>query len=438
MQHFKSLSVLMITASLFLFPLTSLAHLTVDCNDSFVTPHPTQLIIDVLPTGVDDTQNIQCALDEAAKKGIPIVRLGKGDFAISNIFIKNFKGSFQGTTRADTRLAILDNSIDCSAINSDGRLSAAIKFDGGEPKLKFMTISSDRPCMLTTTIRAIVHFTGENAFEPGCKNDVIFAQVDRVDMLGPGRRSDLLQAAIHASPEGMYKSGSCKMTLLGTFKVNQSNITGYEIGVLSSMKASAQVDINFNSFTDNRISVYLVDSNQSTTITGNTFTSQNDSEDISGLNAIKVQTRLNSAPAKTRVVVHNNRFMITDVEEVTNNFHRGNVFDVKFSGSVQDVSLSLTGNRFQVTGKNLFIIDIREIDNWVISGNLFSGAVRLGIAAEAFIDSSVSGGVIVANSFLNLNSEFTDILLGQATTKCIVGPGQNAAVVNDGTANTVL
>jgi len=438
MQYFRAVPFIVITAFYWLYPLSSFAHLTIDCNDSFVKANPTQLIIDVVSTGLDDTENIQCALDAAAQKGIPIVRLGKGDFAISRIFVKNFKGSFQGTTRDDTRLSIRDGSINCLAFNSEGRLSAAIKFDGGEPTLKFMTISSDQPCTQDAILRAIVHFTGDSTFDTSCTNDVIFARVDRVDMLGPGRRDNLTQSAIHASPEGMYISGSCKLTLLGSFKVNQSSVTGYEIGLLSSMKSGAQVDINFNSFSNNRISVYLVDTNQSTTITSNTFSSENDDEVLSYLTAIKIGTRLSSAPAKTRLAVHKNQFMFTDVEEVTNNFHRGNVFDVKFADSVQDVSLSLTDNRFDVTGKNLFIIDIREIDDWVISGNRFSGAVRLAIAAEAFIEPSVSGGVIVANSFLNLDSEFTDILLGEATTECIVGPGQNAVVKDDGTINSVL
>ena len=442
MSHFKlrynTLPGLVIAVCILLLPITSFAHITVDCNDSFVTPHPTQLIIDVLPTGTDDTENIQCALNAAAQKGVPVVRLAKGDFAISNILVKNFKGSFQGTSRADTHLTILDNSINCATMHSQGLMSAAVKFSGGEPKLKFMSIHSDQPCMLATTMRAIVHFTGENSRDASCKNDVIFASVDRVDMLGPGRRIDLSQAAIQASPEGLFMFDSCKTTLLGTLKLNQSTITGYEIGLLSSMKSSAQVDINFNSFTDNRLAVSLLDTYQSTTITGNTFTSENDDENISQLSAIKLHTQRDSAPDKTRLLVHNNNFIFSDVEEPATNYHRGNVFDIKFGDKVQNVSLALTDNQFQINAAHFFVIDIREIDNWVVSGNIFRGTVGTGIVAEAFIEPSMSGCVIVANQFTNLTPNISDVYLGESTTKCIVGPDQNATVRDFGVANTIL
>ena len=133
--RYNTLPGIVITVCILLLPITSFAHIAVDCNSSFVKPHPTQLIIDVLPTGTDDTENIQCALNAAVQKGVPVVRLAKGDFAISNILVKNFKGSLQGTTRADTHLTILDNSIDCATMLSQGLISAALKFSGGEPKL---------------------------------------------------------------------------------------------------------------------------------------------------------------------------------------------------------------------------------------------------------------------------------------------------------------
>ncbi len=438
MYQFKSLPALVIAACLSVFPITSLAHLTIACNASFVKAHPTQLLIDVLPNGMDDTDNIQCALDEAAQKGVPVVRLAKGNFSISNIMVENFKGSFQGTTRADTQLAIRNNSIDCSGPDFSNRMDAAIKFTNGEPTLRFMTISSDLPCSGGATIRAIVHFTGDQMFAPDCKNDVIFGLVDRVDMVGPGRRVDLKQAAIQSSPEGIHHFGNCKQTLLGSFKVNQSTVTGYETGVFTSMKAGAQVDINFNTFTNNRVGVWVQDSNQSTTITGNTFASQNTDENISGLNAISIIKRSSTAPVKTRVVIHNNQFMFTDLEGVASNLHRGSIFRTHFSDGVQDVSLSITDNHFQVTGDNFFILEIRDIENWVISGNIFTGHVNTGITTINFNKSSVSGAVIVANSFKNLNSDFADIYLDDKTTKCIVGARQHATVTNDGTANNIL
>ena len=396
------------------------------------------MIVDVSPTGVDDTENIQCALDEGERKGVPIVRLGKGEFAISQIFVENFKGNFQGTTRSDTRLTIMDNSIDCFAIRANGRMDAVIKFAGGEPKVKFMTINSDTPCKFVDTIRAIIHFTGKPTSDASCSNDVIFALVDRVDMIGPGRRQGKDQAAIQASPEGLFGSDTCKQTLLGTFKVNQSKVTGYENGVLTSMKSGAQVDINFNTFTNNRYAINVLDSNQTTSITGNTFTSQNEDLDLVDLVAIIIQKRNNTAPDVTRAVVHNNQFMKTDVEGIDDNGFRGSVVTTSFGLTTQKISLSLTNNRFQVTGSNLNILNLRDISDWTVSGNLFSGNVSTGIDVFNIRESSVSGGVIVANTFNNLNAKFNDIWLDKDTTECIVGPGQGATVDDNGVGNNVL
>jgi hypothetical protein len=126
------------------------------------------------------------------------------------------------------------------------------------------------------------------------------------------------------------------------------------------------------------------------------------------------------------------------VEVVSNNYYRGGLIEVRFDKKVQEVSLLVTENRFEVTGKNRSVIDIREIDDWEISGNLFSGASHLGITADAYMEPNSSGGVVVTNSFLNFNADFKDIYLGEGTTKCIIGSGQDASVSDNGAANTIL
>lgn len=434
----NTLSALLITALLFLLPQSLFAGIEINCNSNFVVPHPTQLVIDISPTGTDDTVNIQCALDAAVEQGIPVVRLAKGDFTISNLQIVNFKGSLQGTTRADTHLAIMDNSIDCAAFVNESRRTAAIIFVGGEPRLKFMTIISGQPCIQETKILSIVHFTGASRADLSCKNDVIFAVVDRVDLIGPERSGTLTQAAIEASAEGWSSSGSCKNTLLGTFKLNQSSITGYDIGVLSTMRASAQVDFNFNTFVNTYRGIWLVDSNQSTTITGNTFTSENNNEDLNGIGAIEIGTRTNTAPVKTRVVVHNNQFTFSDAVGVSSNFFRGAAITSNFSGNLQDVSLSITDNRFQLLGDNRFIIHLRDINNAVVSANKFAGDVATGVSIAGAKAAAVSGCLIVSNIVNTLTSEHQDIFLDEKTTHCIVGPGQDANVVDLGVDNSIL
>ncbi len=55
--------------------------------------------IQVAPAGVDDTANIQCALDLAVEKRIPEIRLTRGDFYISSLLSRGFAGTLQGGGR---------------------------------------------------------------------------------------------------------------------------------------------------------------------------------------------------------------------------------------------------------------------------------------------------------------------------------------------------
>ncbi|MBE9548384.1 MAG: hypothetical protein IMF09_03180 [Proteobacteria bacterium] len=439
------LTAILFTACALLFPQASYASIEVNCDSQFVKPHATLLRLDIFATGTDDTENIQCALDAAVEQGIPVVKLAVGDFSISTILVTNFKGSFQGTTRADTKLTILDNSINCSAFVANGRRRAAIKFVAGEPVLKFMSIISNHPCIDETIILdAIVHFTGVAWQFSNCKNDVIFAAVDRVDFTGPGYKISPwnLTSAIEASAEGWEKSNSCTKTLLGTFKFNQSSATAFDIGVLTSMRAAAQVDINFNTFTNNNIGIYLIDSNQSTTITGNSFNSVNDDVDTQNLLAIKIKAFDNTAPKKTRVVINNNQINFTDLlegEGLTRG--RGQIMQVgDYHNSLQDISLSITNNHFQVIGYGISLISLNNISNSAITGNTFAGHVDTAILATGSqaVAEMTSDCLIVANSFDDLMTISQDIYLSPKTTGCIVGSGQAMDVVDSGSDNTIL
>lgn len=64
------------------------------CSPSFVVQHGQTFT--VLPTGVDDTANLQCAFNSAVAAGPGAVRLDKGTYYIRQIVVNNFNGSFTG------------------------------------------------------------------------------------------------------------------------------------------------------------------------------------------------------------------------------------------------------------------------------------------------------------------------------------------------------
>jgi hypothetical protein len=52
--------------------------------------------ITVSPDAGSDTENLQCALDQAVANGIPTVELAEGEFSIQSVSVTGFDGSVNG------------------------------------------------------------------------------------------------------------------------------------------------------------------------------------------------------------------------------------------------------------------------------------------------------------------------------------------------------
>ncbi|HEX2992064.1 MAG TPA: hypothetical protein VHO49_15370 [Anaerolineales bacterium] len=95
------ISVIVIVASLSLTAQTASADTV--CNSDFVSQDGQVILI--LPSGADDTDNIQCAFDLAVATGPgKQVTLAKGIFHTSQIVVYNFHGTFSGAGAEKTRI----------------------------------------------------------------------------------------------------------------------------------------------------------------------------------------------------------------------------------------------------------------------------------------------------------------------------------------------
>ena len=401
---------------------------SVDCNDYFMQLEGDELVIEVPATHIDDTYNIQCALEVAADLGIPTVKLAANTYYISQVLVADFNGTLEGTTKTSTVIEVLNQSINCDGMRAAGRVPSAIKFVSGEPRVRYMTIRASQPCMSSTPLKAILHFTGGPADEPGCENDVIFGAVDRVNLDGTAFTGGA-SAGVAAYAEGNTLEG-CKETLLGTFKLNRSRISNTDFGVVTSMQAGAQVDINFNEFVENRIAVYIWDSNQNTTITTNNFMSGNSVSNYR-YNGIRVRTLSPDAPNRTRVVIDNNDFNIA-----SSDYLPAYAVFVEQDYPVSNISSVVSNNRFNLSkfSSGLWYWDV---SNTHVSANKFAGDGDR--AVHVFGTDPVSGWTITANKGLgSFDANRSDIYLDENTFECIVGAGQDAVVNDEGSDNTVL
>lgn len=394
------------------------------CNGAMVA-FEGQVIV-VHPNASDDTVNIQCALDEAVAGEYKTVRLTSGNFHISSILISDFAGTIEGKSKLATTLNIIESSIDCDGMELSGKTSAAIKFVEGEPRIRFMTIQSGHACQTSSRLEALIHFSGTPSDGSECSNDVIFANADRIILHSSNLET---RRGILAAAESYVLDG-CKNTLLGTFKLNQSEIKGYIKGVETSMRSGAQVDLNFTVF-ENRTDIQIADSNQSTTITNNTFSGASGSG-LGSYIAIRLITNNAEAPDTTAFTIKNNKFTVTAANNIKSwaiLAHQGQkiaVMNVIISNNNINLSDIATG------------VAVTDISNGVIIGNTFSGTGQKGIEIGANgLSENTQNWTIIANSgFAGLNPSFADIHLGPAAANSIIGSGQGAVIVDWGTNNT--
>lgn len=399
---------------------------SIGCDDDFVLAAEEKFEINVSANGVDDTLNLQCAIDFAASTGMPVVRLASATYRISQLTATDFVGSLSGTAKSGTVLEILDGSIDCSAMAAVGRTPAAIKFDGGNTRIERMTIMAESPCV-AGSLQTVLHFTGDSSLVENCANDVIFGNVDRVDILGSGV-DGLTETAVSVFAEGNFLGG-CKQTLLGTFKLNRSVISGFPSGLNSLMKGGAQVDVNFNEFSENLIAINMTDSNQNATITNNIINGENTVD--SGYSGILAGTVSESAPNTSRVVINNNEFNINSTFASASN---AVLFDQQ--GKIANISTVITNNRFSLNGDSTTGIVSTDVNKGHIAANRFSGNALAGVMILAD-RIEANGWTVTSNTgFASLVTSSTDVLFGVDTQKCILGAGQGATFTDMGVGNS--
>jgi len=384
----------------------------------------------VVPTGSDDTENIQCALEQSKALGITTVRLGRGDFHLTSIEIEDFKGILQGTGIKATNLEIPEDSIDCANYLTAGRTPAVMKFINGDVKIAKMTLTSHAQCISKNSDFALIHFTGRGA-EETCGRDRGFGSIDRMKIIS--RAETPRGIAVFAGAEGV-ELDTCNNTQLGSLEVNRSHIEGFAVGVWTELRGQAQVEINFNTLRNNDTHI-VGGGNQLLSVQSNRIkSSQNDEIDSTALfidfwacSPSSIQSR---ASKRNRVVFYNNRVINAGI--------------MALGGAPEcHLSLDITDNRFQRTNSDFIIVLYQGVAGASITRNSFSGS---GIELYPYFKPAAIfvGGyslpsfenTIVGNDFSNYSSEF-DIHFEWAFDN-IVGPGQTDKILDTSGRNIII
>ncbi len=376
----------------------------------------------------DDTENVQCALDAAAEGGYRDVFLTSPQYTIGAIAVTGFVGDLRGRSKAGTHVTIEDSSLSC-----DGAIGVALEFRVGTASVRNMTLHVDSPCGDGGSASVIAYYSDPNK----CSNRTTFGNVDRVVINGQGTSG--LDAVTGVTMQAAPGCTAANERILGTLKVNRSEMTQLDFGVISSVAGGGQVDVNYNTFDMVGLPLTILDAAQSTTVLSNTF-NFNDVPGYPagtglGTTAVFIASTSDS-PARNSTTIKSNKFKDAGASSAGYGILAG-----QQGSSIAHTMLvsanTFTGNSSSTDGAGLAAIDTND---GLVSGNRFSGKagtwidLRSGTKADGYVGGNVSGWAIVANDF-GASQATTDVLLGTRTSGIIVGKDQDLPKVDDQTGN---
>jgi len=376
----------------------------------------------------DDTENVQCALDAATEGGYRDVFLTSPQYTIGAIAVTGFVGDLRGRSKAGTHVTIEDSSLSC-----DGAIGVALEFRVGTASVRNMTLHVDSPCGDGGSASVIAYYSDPNK----CSNRTTFGNVDRVVINGQGTSG--LDAVTGVTMQAAPGCTAANERILGTLKVNRSEMTQLDFGVISSVAGGGQVDVNYNTFDMVGLPLTILDAAQSTTVLSNTF-NFNDVPGYPagtglGTTAVFIASTSDS-PASNSTTIKSNKFKDAGASSAGYGILAG-----QQGSSIAHTMLvsanTFSGNSSSTDGAGLAAIDTND---GLVSGNRFSGKadtwidLRSGTKADGYVGGNVSGWAIVANDF-GASQATTDVLLGTRTSGIIVGKDQDLPKVDDQTGN---
>ena len=383
------------------------------------------------PSG-NDTDNLQCALDAAAELGYRDILLVSEGYSTGALSARGFVGDFRGVSKSATSLVIQNASLDC-----ENQIGVGIEFTTGSASVRNMTITVDSPCVAGSSASVIAFYSNQ----ANCSARTTFGNVDRVTIAGGGVDSpETVTGVLMQAAPGCEDASE---RILGTLKVNRSELFGLDFGVLTSVAGGGQVDINYNTFTEIGLPITILDASQSTTILSNTI-NYNDvggypADTGMGTTGILIASTSNS-PNSNGTIIKNNKF-----------YDRGSSnsgFGILLGQSSKRVDHKLIvsantfeGNNVNTAGAGIAAIDTRD---GIIAGNRFKSSsgtwveIGNGDPSDGYLGEPVTGWAVIGNIFTASTAD-TDVVLGAGTSGAVIGRDQGLPVVEDQTGqNDVL
>lgn len=209
----------------------------------------------------------------------------------------------------------------------------------------------------------------------------------------------------------------------GHFQGKPLRHSGLDRGIVTSMQGDAQVDINFNHPSELQTGCLMEQSRQIINVTLNDFDFA--SVPNTGFNMILARP-CSDSPDKTALTVSGNTFNVDTLGGV---FSNNAIWAVGFGAGDASISLVVKENTFNMSESNSTGVSLTDISNAVIIDNRFFEGFP--VSVFKFPASKSTDNAILAKRFERTNNQANEIFIGSGVDRTIVGPGQQAGVVDD-------
>jgi hypothetical protein len=417
----------------------------------------TENIIIVEPNGVDDTDNLANAFEQAKSYGPgSVVQLVEGDYYLGYIEIREFNGKFRGAGKGNTVITALNNLDNESLLNQNLNCHL-IKFVGGEVFMSDMTIRTPDGILTTypemTWIEGLVLFSARSVVYTS-DNDYIKAVVDNVEFISgsdwpSGWRSNCNMGIMvgydnyyYQLPEGWPLSPS-DITVTNCYFEN-FDIYGVLIAYLNGGNVIAGDGNNGNVFVHNSTSAYGYGGSLSfwhnndlnASIKGNSF--------YDGPGA-RFGIEATSAPwpaylqqveqtKATLFDIERNEFVI---EGGTGGVLVNDQRRVIYSDAIP-MLVKVKSNRFILSENAYTGMGFFNMSGMIISNNILSGQGSYGVRIMRTAPVYNENGLMIGNNFSNSSYSVTPVLLNAGSRNWTIAGGNLGESVIDNGENNII
>ena len=408
-------------------------------------------VIEVVPNGVDDTENLKNAFADAMAEGAgSVVQLCEGEYHLGFIQVYDFEGCLKGAGKGKTIITAL-NDLDAQALKDQNLSPDLVKFIGGDVHLRDFTIRTPEGKLTVSGtpghIRCLINFSATNAiYEWDNPNRSINAVVDNVCVKGNYWEGGVGYFNAYNSYFGLragwdYHGGWDMPRERINLKLTNSQVDNFVYGlVLEGFKESEMLIGEKNNgnlicnndqgggvweFRDSEISLI-----------GNTFMIPNNAWGIDLDNRPWYGSMLRDEPQNKSSVfqIENNVFNM--------DHSRYSMFYFDFRREIDaeepPVLFTTKNNRFNFEGgTSNGVLCIRTKDA-VFRNNKFSGEGKFGIRVGSWHATVFNeNGLILGNNFSNGSFVASVYLNHQSRNWTVVGGNLGETMVNEGENNLI-